>query len=80
MVATFFVCNHTGQSILDVLETLKFNFGETEIERVAIIKFGMDKCRGYSGCSFQVKIRPYATKVPNMIEAGFAEGRNLMMV
>ena len=40
----------------------------------------MNKCCSYFGCSFQIKIRPYSTKVTNVIEAGFTEGRNLIVI
>ena len=77
---TFSVCYHTAESILDELETTKFRLGQTKIERVAIIQFRMNECCGYCGCSFQIKIRPYATEVTNVIEAGFTEGRNLIVI
>ena len=52
--------------IVDVLETTKFRFGQTKIERVENIQLGMSKCCGYCECSFQIKIRPYATEVTNV--------------
>ena len=65
---------------MDLLETTKFRLGQTKIKRVAIIQFRMNKCCGYCGCSFQIKIRPYATQVTNVIEAGFTEGGNLIVI
>ena len=35
---------------------------------------------GYCRCSFQIKTRPYATVVTNVREAGFTEGRNLIVI
>ena len=40
----------------------------------------MNKCCGYRGCSFKIKIRPYAMQVTNVIEPGFTEGRNLIVI
>lgn len=40
----------------------------------------MNKCCGYCGSSFQIKIRSYATEVTNVIKAGFTEGRNLVVI
>ena len=45
----------------------------------------MNKYCGYFGCSFQFKVRPYATTLPylsitNVIEVGFNEGRNLIVI
>ena len=74
VLMTFGVCYHATRSILDELETTEFSLGQTKIKRAAIIhfvNFKMNKCCGYCGCSFQIKIRPYATKVTNVIEAGF---------
>ena len=79
-IMTFGVCYHTVKSILDELDTTKFRLGQTKIETVAIIQLGMNKCCGYCGCSFQIKIRPYATEVTNVIEAGFTDGRNLIVI
>ena len=52
----------------------EFNLGQTKIDRVAIIKFKMNKYCGYGGCSFQIKI------LPNVIEVGFTEGRYLILL
>ena len=68
------------KSILDELETTEFSLAQTKIKRVAIIKFRMNKCCSYCGCSFQIKMRPCATEVTNVIEAGFTEGRNLIVI
>ena len=62
---------------MDKLETAEFGLGQTKIKRGAIIQFRMNKCCGYCGCSFQIKIRLYATEVTNVIEAGFSEARNV---
>ena len=62
------------------METIKFSLGQIKIERVAIIQFRMNKCSGYCGCSFEIQIRPYATEVTNVTEAGFTEGRNLIVI
>ena len=35
----------------------------TDQDRVAIIQFRMNKCCGYCGCNFQIKIRPYYHKI-----------------
>ena len=40
----------------------------------------MNKYFGYCGCSFQIKIRSYATDVTNVVEAGFTEGRNPIVI
>ena len=53
---TLGVCYHADKSILDELETTEFRLGQTKINRVAIIKFIMNKCCGHRGCSFQIKI------------------------
>ena len=65
---------------MDELETTKFCLGQTKIEIVAIIQFRMNKCSGYCGRSFQIKIRPYATEVTNVSEADLTELRNLIMI
>ena len=80
VIMTFRVCYHTAKSILDLLETTKFSLGQIKIRRVAIIQFIMSKCCGSCGCSFPIKIGPYATKVTNAIETGFTEGRNLIVI
>ena len=40
----------------------------------------MNRCCGYCGCSFQIKIRPYTTEVTDVREAGFTQGRNLIVI
>ena len=62
VLMTFGVCYHVAKSILDELETTEFSLGEGKIKRVAIIQFRMNKCCGYCGCRFQIKVRPYATE------------------
>ena len=77
---TFGVCYHVAKSISDELEMTDFSLGQTKIEGVAIIQFTMNKCCGYCGCNFIIKVRPYATEVMNVIEAGLTEGRNLIVI
>ena len=77
---TIGVCYHAVKSILDELETTEFSLGQAKIKRVAIIQFRIIKCCGFCGCSFQINIRPYATEVTNVTEAGFTKNRNLIVI
>ena len=77
---TFGDCYHAAKIILDELETTEFSLKQTKIERIAIIQFRVNKWCGYCGCSFQIKMRSYATEVANVIEAGFTEGKNLVVI
>ena len=77
---TISVDYHAAKGILDEWQTTDFSLGQTKIKRVTIIQFRMSKYGGFRGCSFQIKIRPYATEVTNVIEAGFTEGRNLIVI
>ena len=80
VIVTYGVCCQTAESIRDELETTNFSLGPTKISRVATIQFRMNKCYGYCGCSFKIQIKPYAMEVTNVIEAGFTEARNLIVI
>ena len=58
----------------------RFGLRESRIKQLAIIQFRMSKCCGYRRCNFQIKIKPCATMVTNVIAAGFTEGRNLIVI
>ena len=61
---TLGVCYHAADNTLDELETAEFSIVRTKIKRVAVIQFRMHVC---CWSSFQVMIRPYASKVPNVM-------------
>ena len=80
MVLTYGICDQAVKRILIVLEMPELSLGENKKKQVAIIQFRMNKCCGYFGCNFQIKNRPFTTRVTNVIEAGFTEGRNLTVI
>ena len=47
--------NSTSKAVLDALKTIKLAFRKARVERVAIVKFGVNKRSCYSTGSFMIK-------------------------
>jgi len=74
------IADNASQRVLDELEAIKFRRWEIEIERVAVIKFGLYQGGGNQGSCCLVKIWTNATEVTDVKEARLGQGRDLVMV
>ena len=70
--------NSTSKRVLDLLEPVKLIVWMVVIERVAVVKFGMDSGSGNGAGCFEVEIWADTAKFRNVIVAGFRKCRDLM--
>jgi hypothetical protein len=71
--------NRASKSILDTLKTSKLRFRKTNIKRVTVVKFRMNKRSSNSTGSFMTERRTNTMKITNVLKAASGERRNLII-
>ncbi len=65
---------------MDALQAVEFTCREVKVEGITVVKFELYQGSSNLGSSGFVKARAYAAKVPDVKEARFCEGRDLVVV
>ena len=68
----------TGGCILDQLESVNVLGGGIEIQRVAVVKFGVNEGRSYSECAGMCQGVTYSSEVADVNEAVFRYGGDVV--
>ncbi len=74
------VADSSGRGVLDALQAVEFTCREVKIEGITVAEFGLYQGCGNLGSSGFVEARADAAKVPDVKEARFCEGRDLVVV
>ena len=63
---------------LDLLEASYLRLGEVVIERITVVKFGMNNRGGDSGSCLGIEVWAGASELAGMVIARFGDGENLV--
>ena len=72
------VDNSTSKRVLDLLEVGYLRLCKVVIERMTVVKFGMNDRGGNGRSCFGIEVRADSSKLTNMVIAGFGNRRNLI--
>ena len=66
--------NSSGKRVLNLLEAGDLRLRYVEVDRITVIKFGVNDGGGNGGSCGGIEVRTDTTKLSNMVIAGFGDG------